>query len=649
MKPDACESLPIYVPRAITFLAVIATIAALYWGRDLLLPLALATFIAFMLAPAVRWVESARLGRFLSVMLVSLAALAIIATSSWIVARQTTSVLAKLPEHREKIISRIRAARAALPASVGGATEAVAAISREIVSGATRAPASATQPVPDNALTQDTGESDETALAQEQEAAANGTRAAQPVQVEMAPAQSSAAETFGLTISMLIRPLTLISLASIFAIFFLIYREDLRDRIVRLCGRAHISVTTAALTDVGTRITHYMLAQVISNSVCGMIIGLGLFMMGVPQAFLWGLIAGVLRFVPFFGPCVAAVLPAVLSLATSDNALTFVSVLAWFLLVDLSIGNFFEPWFYGTRVGASPTAILLGIVFWGWLWGAAGILLATPLLVCLVVLGKHVPAFENLYVIFGDGPVLEPKMRFYQRLLAADQTEALEVVSRESATASINDALDDIVLPALAQLEADRQDRVVDEERILASKVTVAALLESARSKIENQRESVTPIDSNNVLCAVGLGQFDECLCEIVEFAIQLDRFDARRAIRIQRLSSNAFASEIAECVSLQRPCGVFIAAVGPRDLGRIELLCRRVRRVSPSVPIVIGLIPRPGVHYWRAESLGRIPGARLATNLTQMLLALRRLAFVHDDAESPYPALAKPEITFAS
>lgn len=637
IRPSANASRLAYPARALAFLTAIVVIATLYWGREILMPLALATLCAFLLAPAVRCVERARVGRFFAVLLVSLAALGTLGSLGWLVVQQAANVMAKLPEHREKIISRIRAVRATLPAGVDDASHAVGEISREIV-GPTPATASAPASAPAGLAPQISSAAVASPLGSESGAPSTAP-AEQPVRVEMVPPPADLAAAFGTTIAPLVNPIFSLGMTALFAMFFLMYREDLRDRIVCLCGRAHVHVTTTALTDVGTRMTRFMLAQAVSNALCGATIGAGLFLMGVPQAFLWGLLTGVLRFVPFLGLAVSAALPTVLSLAISVNPLLPFGVIGWFLLVDVAISNVFDPWYYGSRVGASPTAILLGIVFWGWLWGPMGILLATPLLVCLVVLGKHVPAFENLYILFGDEPVFEPSMRLYQRLLASDQREVLAIVAEESVNSSPEAVLTGIVLPALARFETDRQTRVVDSQRVDAAKAAVTALLQTSSSNPSELASEAAPVETSNILCALGPGAFDDCLREMVEHGLH------GLGVTVHGLSGNALASEIADAVRRLRPRAVLIAAVGPRDLSRVELICRRIRATAPTTHIVVGLIQSSSVRSLRPVDLDRLRGARIATDLSQILSELRRVL----QTPAPAPESLDPEMTFAS
>ncbi len=614
----ATESRPNYVPRAIALLAAIAGIAALYWAREVLLPLALATLGAFLLAPAIRQAEKLRIGRAGSVILVYSVVFALAGTFGWVMIRQAGGVITQLPEHREKIIDRIRAIRAAIP-NADSTSSAVAEISKEITGTPSSAPAAQV------VMTDQVGPPLPDPIG---EVGLNPAPSAAPVKVELVPPSPDLTDLFGTTIAPILNPLLSIGMAALLSMFFLIYREDIRDRIVRICGRAHINVTTAALTDVGTRITRYMLAQSVSNALCGTTIGIGLFFLGVPQAFLWGLLTGILRFVPFIGPAAAAVLTALHSLATSDYPFQPVLVLGYFLLVDIAIANLFEPWYFGSRVGASPTAILLAILFWGWLWGVLGVLLATPMLVCLVVLGKHVQAFENLYVLLSDEPVLEPKMRLYQRLLAADQTEALAIVERAAEESTAEIALGDILLPALAQLESDRQHNMIDAPRIECARTTAEAVIEA---RLPNAPETLVAPQrpGPHLICALGAGAFDDCLTEVIGRVLRVE------GVALHTFTHNAFAGEVAESVAAEKPEAVLLAVVGPRDLQRAELLERRIRMNAPTTQILIGLIQSPG-RYWRPERPSRAKQTRLAVGLPQILSELRQMLRIPEPAPRP-------------
>ena len=224
----------------------------------------------------------------------------------------------------------------------------------------------------------------------------------------------------------LVSPLATAGIVIVFVIFMLLKREDLRDRFIRLAGSRDLPRTTQALDDAARRVGRYLLMQLVVNTTYAIPIGIGLWLIGIPNPILWGMLCGLLRFVPYIGPIVAAFFPLALAIAVDPGWTTFLLAGAWFIVVELISNNVVEPWLYGASTGLSPIAIIAAAVFWTWLWGPIGLLLSTPLTVCLVVLGRHVPQLAFLDVILGNEPVLEPPELLYQRLLVGDPNEATE-------------------------------------------------------------------------------------------------------------------------------------------------------------------------------------------------------------------------------
>ena len=215
---------------------------------------------------------------------------------------------------------------------------------------------------------------------------------------------------------------------TVLVIFMLFERQDLRDRLIRLVGYRRVTVTTRALDEATARITRYLLMQSIINGSFGLALGIALFLLGIPYAALWGCLAAALRFIPYVGAVTAVLLPTALALAVFPGWSRALLIIAVFLALELTAYMVVEPWLYGQSAGVSPVALLVAVIFWTWLWGSVGLLLATPLTVCLIVLSKHLPSMGFLVLLMGDDPVLEPKARYYQRLLARDQDEAADIV-----------------------------------------------------------------------------------------------------------------------------------------------------------------------------------------------------------------------------
>jgi predicted PurR-regulated permease PerM len=243
----------------------------------------------------------------------------------------------------------------------------------------------------------------------------------------------------------------------------LLQREDLRNRLVRLAGSGDIQLTTAAIDDAGKRLSKLFLTQIIFNAVFGLAIGIGLELIGVPSAPLWGLIAMILRFVPYIGALISAIFPLILAAAVGSGWEMLVLTALLFVVLELLAGQVIEPLIYGHSSGLSPVAIILSASFWTWLWGPVGLVIATPLTVCLVVLGRHVDRLKFLDIMLGDRPPLSPPQLLYQRMLAGDPVEAAEQAHEFLKGTSLEDYCDTILLEGLRLAEADRRSGHLDE------------------------------------------------------------------------------------------------------------------------------------------------------------------------------------------
>ncbi len=265
------------------------------------------------------------------------------------------------------------------------------------------------------------------------------------------------------SLNSVITPLGSAVIVVVLTIFMLAGREDLRNRLIGLVGHGHLNLMTQALDDAGSRVSRYLLLQLVINACFGAVIGVGLYFIGIPNSMLWGVVAALLRFLPYVGSPLSAVLPILLSLAIFPTWTGPVATIGLYLVVEILVGNFLEPLIYGAHTGISSFAILFAAIFWTLIWGPIGLLLSTPLTVCLVVLGRHVPALSFLNIMLGDQPVLSPEAHYYQRLLASDQTEAKEVLEDYLKTHSLEDLYDSVLIPALALAEQDRHHDDLEE------------------------------------------------------------------------------------------------------------------------------------------------------------------------------------------
>jgi predicted PurR-regulated permease PerM len=391
---------------ALTILAVII-VTALYVGREIFVPVALAILLSFVLAPPVSFLQRVRVPRGIAVVSVVLFAFAIIFALGSLIATQLSRLAGDLPRYQVTIQSKIQSVRGV----TGGSStlERAAGMLQDLGKELDKPKAGS----PDKSVAPSL-------------AIPLGARPVTPVPVEVLQPDPGALESLRSLIAPLVSPLATTGIIVIFVIFILIQREDLRNRLIRLAGSHDLQRTTAALDDAAGRLSRLFLNQLLINTGFGVLIGAGLWLIGIPSAVLWGILATVLRFVPYIGSVIAAAFPLALAVAVDPGW----SMLAWtaalFFVVEPAIGQIVEPMVYGRSTGLSPVAVVVSATFWTALWGPIGLVLATPLTVCLVVLGRHVERLEFLDVMFGDRPALSPAEIFYQRMLAGDPTEATE-------------------------------------------------------------------------------------------------------------------------------------------------------------------------------------------------------------------------------
>ncbi|TIS11353.1 MAG: AI-2E family transporter, partial [Mesorhizobium sp.] len=328
-------------------------------------------------------------------------------------------------------------------------------------------------------------------------------------------------------------------LVVVVVIFMLMEREDLRDRFIRLVGYGDLHRTTQALQDAGKRVGQYLLMQLVVNVIYAIPITIGLWVLGIPNALLWGMLALALRFVPYIGPIIGALLPLFLALAVAPGWSLLLWTGALFIAMELITGNVIEPWLYGSRTGLSPLAIIVAAIFWTWLWGPIGLVLSTPLTVCLVVLGRHVPQFEFLDVLFGNEPVLEPHARLYQRLLAADPDEATDHAEEMLEEKYLFEFYDQVAIPALLLGEQDRMRGVMDDEQrkqVAASALTLVANLdasaqeEAEEAEAEEEEDDLPDGVGFSVLCAGGRGELDDAAAAMLAQVLEVQGAEVSRA-----------------------------------------------------------------------------------------------------------------------
>jgi predicted PurR-regulated permease PerM len=596
------------IARAITILAVLGIIAALYIGRTLFIPLAVAILLTFVLAPLVRLLRRLGAGRISSVVIVVVFAFTIIVGFGTLLGQQATSLAERLPEYQFNIQQKIQSAREA--ATHSNTFERLASLLRSVNNTI------ANRAAPSAPAAQPSGED------------------IRPAPVEIHQPPPSPVEIIRRVLDPLAEPLTTIGVIVIFVIFFLLQREDLRDRLIRLAGSYDIKRTTEAINDAARRLSRYFLAQTALNIAFGLIIATGLLVIGVPNPILWGIMAALLRFVPYVGAFIAAACPIALSIAVDPGWTMALWTAALFLAVEPLVGQVVEPLVYGRSTGISAVAVVLAATFWTWLWGPIGLLLSTPLTVCLGVLGRHIEWLRFIDVMIGDDPPLTPAQSFYQRALAADLDETLVQCERYLKDHPLIDYYDDVVLPALLLAQIDARRGALDERHIAqindvlagviadladyadephakpdrngnATRSRMGALVEAERPPVRLLRSEDMPAGWTGKLslCLAGPGPFDTSIAMILAqllekhgVAAHSDAEHAMSALHIGRAHA-----EDAGIIGLS----YLYLGHSPDHLG---YTVRRLRRRMPNRPIIAGVWchePNEPIADFLADELG--------------------------------------------
>ena len=562
-----------------TLITVAATVAALYFGKDIFLPLAVAVLLTFALAPVVSWLRGLRLPRLAAVIAVVIAAFVAIGLFGAVVTAQLGVLAQNLPLYQSNIEAKVRIVK---DANVGeGIFNRVSRLLERLgaeIKRSDRPPAAASP--------SGTGEEPEV----------------KPLPVEVVEPELQPLQLLQTIVGPLIEPLATGGIVIVVVIFMLLKREDLRDRFIRLVGASDLHRTTEALQDAGKRVGQYLLMQIVVNVTYAIPIGIGLWIIGVPNALLWGLLALVLRFVPYIGPIIAAIFPLVLALAVDPGWTLVLWTVALFVVVELISNNVIEPWLYGSRTGLSPLAIIVAAIFWTWLWGPLGLLLSTPLTVCLVVLGRHVPQFEFLDVLFGSEPVLEPHEALYQRLLAGDPDEATDRAEEFLEDNDLVDFYEQVAIPALALGEMDRARGVMDEsrrQRVAEGAMTLIDNLEeyaegadddaeeAADDAAEENGDAAEPPDGTGktVLCVGGRGELDDVSAAMLAQVLTAHGATARL------VETRAIAASNIGRLDLKDVHSVVIGYLDADSVTHARYMVRRIKRARKRL--------RVGVAFW--------------------------------------------------
>jgi predicted PurR-regulated permease PerM len=577
------------ITRALAVLAVLGIVAALYFAKAIFLPLALAILLTFLLAPVVRMLRNWGVPRVAAEVLVVALACALFLGIGGLVGQQVTQLAQKLPLYQFNIQEKIRSVR---DAASGGTLERISTFLRNVNQEIRKNDDQGSQGAP---------------AAQPQQTA--------PLPVEIHQPPPAPPQVIQRMLQPLVDPLTTAGLVVIFVIFFLLQRQDLRDRLIRLAGSHDLQRTTEAINDGARRLSRYFLAQTSLNVLFGIIVGTALTFIGVPNPVLFGILAMVLRFVPYIGAFIAAAFPITLAIAVDPGWTMALLTIALFVIVEPLIGQVIEPLVYGHSTGLTPVAVIIAATFWTWLWGPIGLLLSTPLTVCLGVLGRHIEWLQFVDVMIGDEPPLSPAQSFYQRVLAGGADEALDQLERVLRRRSLSVCYDGIVLPALVLAQVDVRRGVLDAKHVAEINDTVHELIADL-----SEHEDVTPVPAvrkeksagsreeeehvppsapdlpvvrdlrpdwvgRPILCIAGRGPFDGIAAAMLAQLLEKHGLGAGLESDIAVSSSN---------IVHLKSAGVAMICLSYFELGNsaahLRHSIRRVRRQVPNAKILAGL-----------------------------------------------------------
>jgi predicted PurR-regulated permease PerM len=581
--------------------AVVAAIiiGTLYLGREVFVPIALAILLSFVLAPLVRLLQRWHVPRVAAVIGVVVLAFVGIFALGGIIAAQVTELAGDLPRYQVTMREKIKSLRGATATSstLERAADVLQDLGKELNKPKEpSAPSSAPLQTPAT------------------------TPEAKPIPVEVRQPPPTALESVASLISPLIHPLATTGIIAIFVVFMLLQREDLRNRLIKLAGSHDLQKTTAALDDAATRLSRLFLIQLAVNASFGLVIGVGSWLIGIPSPVLWGILAAILRFVPYIGAIISAVFPLALAAAVDPGWSMLLWTAALFLVVEPVVGHVIEPLLYGHSTGLSPVAVVASATFWTTLWGPVGLVLATPLTVCLVVLGRHVERLQFLDVMFGDRPALSPPEIFYQRMLAGDPAEAVDKAEEFLKERPLSTYYDEVALPALKLAQNDVTRGALDRaqvEKIKAAALEViddlsgqgdgkavdetthdpeaAAAVEAADKAKPDltvvKREGLGPEWRSDapVLCVAGRSALDEAaaamLAQLLKkygLGARVEGADAVATMNISRLETSGVAMV---CLS-------YLDAASPAHM---RYTIRRMRRRLPATQILLA--------SWKADA----------------------------------------------
>ena len=583
-----------------TLIIIILTVGTLYVAREILVPIAIAILLSFVLSPLVKLLRSLGIGKTLSVGIVVLSAFMLSIGTGVVLARQISDLVADAPRYQDTVLKKVEGARTFLTNNplLRKASEALSDVAKMAPPVDTRsasAPATASS-------------------------AAIGNPARPPMPVSIVEPTPGLLDVLQKVAGAAASPVATAAFVAIFIIFMLMQREDLRNRFIRLVGSGDLQRTTLAMDDAARRLSRYFLAQMLLNTSFGIVVGAALTVIGVPSAVLWGIVAVLMRFVPYIGALGAAFFPVILAAAAGSGWGMAIETVLLFVVLEIFVGQVVEPLVYGHNTGISPIAVVLSATFWTWLWGPVGLVLSMPLTVCLVVIGRHVERLAFLDVILGDAPALTPIESFYQRVLAGDASEIADHADRYLKDHTLTEYCDDVALQALLLAQHDVRRGRLESAQLGTIKETVEELVEdlfdreankpeptfvsvpkdtdeavaaiepnpAGEERIRTDEPAPMPViqpawrDEKSVLCIAGRTQLDEAAAQLLADLLGKHGIGSHT-----EPSASLTSNELAHLVGAGVKLIVLSFLDADLSVAQARFAVRRLRRRIPNVPIV--------------------------------------------------------------
>ena len=549
-------------------LAAFLIVASLYFAREVLIPLCLAGLITFLLAPIASWLERFRLPRSVSgILVIGLTSLSA-CSLGWVVLGQVYNLALELPRYQENITQKVNASHLHSASKLTTTVQMLGEVSRQISDSNTDKSVSSPASGPVRR-----GDSDALAKPLLASSLPASTR---PVPVQIEDAKTSWVSVAVSEIHPLIGPATSAFAVIIFVVFMLLARDDIRDRTVRLMGSDRIHVTTVAMTDAASRVSRYLLMQFVVNLGYGLVVGVALWTIGIPHPLLWAVTTFLFRFIPYIGILAAGAGPVLMALAVSPHWSTAGWTLGVYIVLELLAANAVEPCLYGASTGVSALAILVAAIFWTWLWGIPGLLLSTPLTVCLIVIGQHVPRLEFLGVLFGEKTVLDPPERLYQRILASDSKDAGKLIEEELRTHSLEGVYDKLIIPTLSLVEEARHAEKLDSER-------GELALQEIEDMVEERWTWKGPEPGahlHSIACVAVKDVADDIACQLLRHVLAETHM-------VETLTSDLLSADVVETIMRVQPKVICVVGIPPQAIRHLRVRCHQLRTRFPEITIV--------------------------------------------------------------